>query len=149
MTPDALFQIANPLALLGWVALLLSPLWPRAADRIAAVLVPSLLAVAYVGLLAAYWGRAEGGGFGSLDEVAALFAQRHVLLAGWLHYLAFDLVVGAMIVRQGRALQMPFWVVLPCLPLTFLFGPAGFLLFQSLRFALRPEPTAADPSLAA
>lgn len=149
MSPDALFQIANPVALLGWVALLLSPLWPRAAERIAAVLVPSLLAVAYVGLLAAYWGRAESGGFGSLDEVAALFSQRYVLLAGWLHYLAFDLLVGAMIVRQGRELQMPFWWLLPCLPLTFLFGPAGFLLFQSLRLALRSGRPASDPSPAA
>lgn len=146
MTPDALFQVANPLALLGWAALLSSPLWPRAADRVATLLVPGLLAVAYVALAAAYWSRAEGGGFGSLDEVAALFAQRHVLLAGWLHYLAFDLLVGAMIVRQGRALALPFWVVLPCLPLTFLFGPAGFLLFLGLRLALRPGRTAPDPA---
>lgn len=146
MTPDALFQVANPLVLLGWAALLSSPLWPRAADRVATLLVPGLLAVAYVALAAAYWSRAEGGGFGSLDEVAAVFAQRHVLLAGWLHYLAFDLLVGAMIVRQGRALALPFWVVLPCLPLTFLFGPAGFLLFLGLRLALRPGRPAPDPA---
>lgn len=145
MTPDALFQVANPVALLGWIALLFSPLRPRLADRVASLLVPGLLAVAYVGLLAAHWGRAEGGGFGSLDEVAALFAQRHVLLAGWLHYLAFDLLVGAMIVRQGRALALPFWMVLPCLPLTFLFGPAGYLLFLALRLALRPGRFASHP----
>ncbi len=146
MTPDVLFQIANPIALLGWIALLFSPLWPRAADCIAALIVPGLLAVAYVALLAAYWGRAEEGGFGSLDEVAALFAHRHVLLAGWLHYLAFDLLVGAMIVRQGRALRMPFWSVLPCLPLTFLFGPAGFLLFLGLRLAMHSGRPASDPT---
>ena len=142
MSPDTLFQIANPFVLLGWAALLCSPFWPRTADRVATLVVPSVLAVAYVALIAAYWSRAEGGGFGSLDGVAALFAQRHVLLAGWLHYLAFDLLVGAMIVRQGRRLALPFWAVLPCLPLTFLFGPAGYLLFLGLRLSLRPGRSA-------
>lgn len=145
MNPDAIFQVANPFVLLGWAALLFSPFWPRVADGVATLLVPGVLAVAYVALIAAYWGRAEGGGFGTLDEVAALFAQRHVLLAGWLHYLAFDLLIGAMIVRQARALALPFWVVLPCLPLTFLFGPAGYLLFLGLRLAMRPGQRVVDP----
>lgn len=146
MSPDALFQLLNVLALLGWIALLASPWVPHAADRVAGLIVPGLLAIAYVGLLLAYWGRAEGGGFGSLDEVAALFANRHVLLAGWVHYLTFDLLVGAMIVRQARARGMPFWAVLPCLPLTFLFGPAGFLVFLTLRLAW---PRAAAPGAGA
>ena len=68
-----------------------------------------------------------------------------MLLAGWIHYLAFDLLVGAHIVRQGRVLGLSPWLVLPCLPLTFLFGPAGFLLFLSLRLAARPSLTTAGP----
>ena len=36
MTPDQLFQLANPLALLGWLVLLVSPLAPRAAQAISA-----------------------------------------------------------------------------------------------------------------
>ena len=144
MDPNTLFQIAGAVVLVGWAALLVSPFFPTLADRIAGVAVPGLLAAAYVGLILAFWGRAEGG-FGSLDEVAALFGNRHVLLAGWLHYLAFDLVVGAWIVREARRIAMPFWMALPALPLTFLFGPAGFLLFLFLRFAFRafraPQPT--------
>lgn len=134
MTPDAIFQTANLVILLGWAALLASPFFPRIADRIAALLIPGLLAVAYVGLVLAFWGRSEGG-FGSLDEVQKLFQSREVLLAGWLHYLAFDLFVGAWIVREARRAGLPFLLMLPALPLTFLFGPAGFLLFLGLRFA--------------
>lgn len=64
-----------------------------------------------------------------------LFAQADALPAGWIHVLAFDLVVGAWICRQGRRSGLPHWLVPSCLPVTFLFGPAGFLLFQLARGA--------------
>jgi hypothetical protein len=134
LNPETLFQIANLAALVGWATLLISPFVPRAADRIAGFGIPALLAAAYVGLLLAFWGRAEGG-FGSLEEVGRLFQDSQLLLAGWLHYLAFDLFVGAWIVRAARRALMPFWLTLPCLPLAFLFGPAGLLLFLALRAA--------------
>ena len=129
MSPDELFQIANPLALVGWAAFLASPLFPRFADLVAGTIIPLLLAVAYAGLVLAFWSGAEGG-FDSLDAVAQLFATRELLLAGWLHYLAFDLFVGAWIARTARAEAVPFLLVVPCLALTFLFGPVGYLLFS-------------------
>lgn len=134
MTPDAVFQIANTTALLGWAVLLGSPLFPVIADRIAAYAIPLLLSVAYAGLILAFWARGEGG-FDSLDNVARLFQTRELLLAGWIHYLAFDLFVGAWIVRKGRSESVPFLLVVPCLVLTFLFGPAGFLTFAAIRAA--------------
>lgn len=135
MTPDALFQLANPLALLGWLALLVSPLVPRAAQAVAAAAIPLLLSLAYAGLVLAFWWEAPGG-FGSLPEVQALFTHPHIALAGWLHYLAFDLFLGAWEVRTARAEGIPHWAVIPCLVLTFLFGPAGLLAFAILRFTL-------------
>ena len=135
MTPDALFQLASPLALLGWLALLVSPLVPRAAQAVAAAAIPLLLSLAYAGLVLAFWWEAPGG-FGSLPEVQALFTHPHIALAGWLHYLAFDLFLGAWEVRTARAEGIPHWAVIPCLVLTFLFGPAGLLAFAILRFTL-------------
>ncbi len=132
MSPDSLFQTGNTLALAGWILLVASPLAPRFADLVATYAIPLVLSVAYAGLILAFWAGAEGG-FGSLDEVAALFSTRELLLAGWLHYLAFDLFVGAWIVRTARASSIPFWMVVPCLAGTFLFGPAGFLAFNALR----------------
>lgn len=143
MDPDAIFRTSGLLAIAGWLALLASPFLPKLADRIAGTLVPALLSVAYVGLVLAFWNGADGG-FGSLDEVALLFATRELLLAGWLHYLAFDLFVGAWIVRTARAEDISFLLVLPCLPFTFLFGPAGYLAFVALRAILaRRQATAA------
>ncbi|MFN6008308.1 MAG: ABA4-like family protein [Paracoccaceae bacterium] len=135
MTPDQLFQLANPLALLGWLVLLASPLAPRAAQAISAAAIPLLLALAYTGLVLAFWWEAPGG-FGSLPEVQALFTHPQIALAGWVHYLAFDLFVGAWEVRTARAEGIPHWAVIPCLILTFLFGPAGLLAFAVLRFTL-------------
>jgi hypothetical protein len=134
MQPDAIFQIANLIALVGWASLLASPLLPRLADRVASLAIPLLFAVVYVGLVLAFWTRAQGG-FDSLAGVAQLFQTPEMLLAGWIHYLAFDLFVGAWIVRSARDAALPFYLVVPCLALTFLFGPAGFLVFVALRAA--------------
>lgn len=136
MTPDALFQIANPIALLGWAALIAAPFAPRATDLTAALIIPLLMAVAYAALILAYWSGAPGG-YGSLPDVMALFTDPHVALAGWVHYLAFDLFVGAWAVRTARAEGIPHLLVLPHLVLIFLFGPTGFLTFSAMRLAFR------------
>jgi hypothetical protein len=56
-----------------------------------------------------------------------------MLLAGWTHYLAFDLIVGSWEVRDARERGISHWLVVPCLALTFMFGPVGFLAYQALR----------------
>ena len=135
MNPDQVFQIVNPVALLGWIALALSPLSPKWADRIAATVIPLLLSLCYAGLVLAFWSGAAGG-YATLPEVMALFAQPEIALAGWVHYLAFDLFVGAWATRTARAENIPHLALLPCLALIFLFGPAGFLAFAILRITL-------------
>ena len=132
MSPDALFPLANYVALAGWLVLLVSPAAPASAERIAGGAIPLLLAVAYAGIVLAFWSRAEGG-FGSLPALMALFRDPWIALAGWLHYLAFDLFVGAWIVRTARLEEVAFPLVVPCLALTFLFGPAGLLAFATVR----------------
>jgi ABA4-like protein len=69
------------------------------------------------------------GGFGSLDQVAILFSNRQALLAGWIHYLAFDLFIGSWEVRDAQRLAIPHLAVIPALVLTFMFGPIGLLLY--------------------
>jgi Domain of unknown function (DUF4281) len=134
MSPDQLFQIANPVAVVGWLALAAAPLAPRLAQGVAFG-IPILLSILHSGLILASWAGAKGG-FGSLPEVQLLFTQGEIALAGWVHYLAFDLFIGAWAVRTARAEGIAHVLVLPCLALTFLFGPAGLLAFAILRFAL-------------
>ena len=136
MTPEALFAIATPVVLIGWLALVLSPLAPRATLIVAGLAIPLLLSVAYAALILVHWASAEGG-FGSLPEVMALFDNPGVALAGWVHYLAYDLFVGAWIVRTARTEGISHALVLPCLVPAFLFGPAGFLAFNAVRLVGR------------
>lgn len=133
-SPELVFQAGSGLAVLGWLALALSPAgarWTPLARRFAGRWVPLVLALAYVALFARH-GMGDGG-YGSLAEVQRLFAVPGLLTAGWLHYLAFDLFVGAWISERAAALGWPHWAVLPLLALTFLFGPAGLLAWAVLR----------------
>lgn len=132
---DRIFALANVAALATWLVLLTSLAWARlrpAAQRLAGRFVPAAFALLYGVLLASHWGAAEGGGFGSAAEVAALFAVPGLLVAGWTHYLAFDLFVGAWIAGEGLRRGLSPWLLAPCLVVTFLAGPLGFLLYLGL-----------------
>lgn len=136
--PSTAFAIGGNLAIFGWLGLIVSLFVPavRAAVQPATrFLIPALLAAAYGLLIRAGFAEAQGGGFGSIGEVRALFASDSALAAGWLHYLAFDLFVGSWIVADGLERRIPALLILPCLPLTFLLGPLGLLLFILLRLA--------------
>jgi hypothetical protein len=122
------------MAMLGWLSLVLAPFAPRLTDAIATLVIPALLSVGYAGLILVHWSDTPGG-FDSLANVMLLFTNPAVALAGWVHYLAFDLFVGAWITRTARAERIPHLLILPCLMLTLLFGPAGFLAFIGLRAA--------------
>ncbi len=135
---ETIFAIANPVALLGWLGLVLFPGRKLVVDGISGLLIPLLLGVAYTALIGAFFAGAEGG-FSSIAAVRQLFQSDALLVAGWLHYLAFDLFVGAWQVRTARAEAIPHLVVIPCLALTFLFGPAGLVLFLIVRFARAPR----------
>jgi hypothetical protein len=130
------FSTANTIAMLGWLGLLTSlfiPVTREAVWRTTRLLVPALFGVAYVVLIWQGWGKAVGGGFGSIEQVRALFAVDAALVAGWLHYFAFDLFVGSWIVEDGLGRGINSVALIPCLALTFLFGPAGLLLYLGLR----------------
>ena len=135
--PDLVFSLANGLALLCWLALIASPPsapWTEKVWLASGRVVPVILSAGYLLLFAVHW-RGEGG-FGSPAEVRALFDVPGVLVAGWLHYLAFDLFVGVWIAKRSAQIRLSHWAVVPLLLLTFMLGPVGLLTFMSVR-ALR------------
>ena len=136
MSPELLFSIASAAVLPGWAVLVFVPGWRWGSGLIAAVLLPAVLGGLYLTLMGLNLIGADGG-FGSLAEVARLFENPSLLLAGWVHYLAFDLFIGAWEVRDARRLGIPHLLVVPCLVLTFMLGPVGLLLYLGLRVGLR------------
>lgn len=134
MTPEQVFSVVSTIALVTWVAMLLAPRRPLVVDRVAGLITPVLLALIYVVLIATSWVGSRGD-FSSLAGVAALFSQEWLLLAGWIHYLAFDLLIGRWELKDSQSRRIPYLLVIPCLVLTFLFGPGGWLLYLGLRSA--------------
>ena len=137
MTPETLFTVATRAVLPGWLLLVLLPRWRWTSRFIAAVLLPGLLGLLYLWLIGAHWGTNPDAGYGSLAEVSALFSDPWLLLAGWVHYLAFDLFIGAWEVRDAQREKIHHLLVVPCLALTFLFGPVGLIAYLGLRGLLR------------
>ena len=134
MSLELCFSVASIAAMAGWLALLAAPFFPKVASFASQLLVPGLLCLAYTVLILVYWSGAEGD-FNSLNGVMKLFTRPEIALAGWLHYLAFDLLIGGMVAQMARANGISVLLTLPCLLLTFLFGPLGLLVFTIIRIA--------------
>jgi hypothetical protein len=95
------------------------------------------LAVTYTVLLVqAVAGGGLGGDLTTLSGLTAGFSKPEAVLVGWVHYLAFDLWVGAWAVEDAGKRGLPHWAVLPCLFFILMAGPFGLLLYLAARTAL-------------
>ncbi len=141
MTASQLFSIANPVAMLGWMILIAAILLKRPfwRDEIAGRWFPLLLSAVYSVLIVFFFFQAEGG-FDTLENVQKLFTSPWAALAGWIHYLAFDLFMGALIAKRMMEAALPRWPLIVLLPLTFMFGPAGLVGFEIVKLIFgKPE----------
>ena len=135
MKAEQIFSIANLIALIGWIILAVAPRWIVTRKIVLSGAIPLFLSVAYLVLIVLFFGRAEGG-FDSLPNVMKLFTDEWTVLAAWIHYLVFDMFVGIWEVKDAQKKGISHWFVIPCLVLTFMLGPIGFLLYSVLRFYL-------------
>jgi hypothetical protein len=138
VTFESMFGLANTFALAAWTALILAPRW-RALMATLRFCVIGLFCVAYASLAMIYVFRVDGGGFGSLHAVQTLFVSAPIALAGWLHYLAFDLFVGLWIAEEADARGLSRFIQAPILLTTFMFGPVGLLLAFAANAAASPR----------
>ncbi|MFK7854464.1 MAG: ABA4-like family protein [Granulosicoccus sp.] len=132
-----IFQFANQLALLGWIWLILWLFLPHKFQhitRFGGLLLPLILAIMYASTALVHLGNASGG-FDSLSNVMSLFKDDGATLAGWIHFLAFDLFVGWCITRHAISCGAHRLIIIPCLLLTFMLGPVGLLLYTCIHLA--------------
>jgi len=142
-TLSNIFRFTNYLALIGWVILAIFPFW-RTGQNIVVGIIVALLSVTYTYLV--FFGKKHDepgdkikGSFWTLKGVIALFKSPRVVLAGWVHYLAFDLMIGVFIVADAAHYNIPHWMLLPCLFMTLMFGPAGLLLYMLMRYSITQD----------
>jgi hypothetical protein len=134
MSPETLFQIVNSYPMLGWMLLIFAPGW-KYTRWIVLYGIMASLAIVYIWLIISYFDLSNGGGFMSLDQVSRLFNSPYAILAGWIHYLAFDLGMGLVIATNALQHGINRWLVAVCLLFTLMLGPFGMLLYLLLRYA--------------
>ena len=136
MSPGLVFAVANNGILVFWLLLILAPRWRGTDLLVNSVAVPAIMGLTYIWLIVRvlfFGAGAPGASFSSLTGVMAFFTSPVAATAGWVHYLVFDLFIGAWEVRDAQRRELSHIAVIPCLIVTLLFGPAGFLLYLSLR----------------
>lgn len=135
LMPETAFQAANLVAAAGWLVLALGVMLnaPVLRVTVAGRLIPLALSLFYTVVLVTNWPGGGMEGFSSLAGIAALFSSPWLLLAGWLHYLAFDLFIGAWAAQDAAERGLPRALLIPVLPAILFAGPLGLALWLALR----------------
>lgn len=121
------FEISSMVALVGWAILVLGPRRFGWLNLIPRLWIPLGLAASYSVIVMIHFAQGPGG-FESLADVRLLFQADPALLAGWQHFLAFDLLVGGWAAGYLDKSHVHRIVQAPILAAIFMLGPMGFLL---------------------
>ena len=133
MTLATVFSIVGMIAMPMWVLMVFLPKWKVTKFLMDFKVIPVVLSLVYVFYIFQSM-KIEGAlDFGSFASVMTMFTKENVVLAGWVHYLAFDLLVGIWMLSKNEELKINQFIMAPCLLGTFMFGPVGFLLFMIVK----------------
>ena len=144
MSPDSIFQTCSTIAMVGWVVLLIiSPFW-SSVDKFLIGIIITLFAIVYAWLIFQVFSPGDFEKFGSLNGVMELFTDKTAVTAGWVHYLAFDLLTGIWIKKNALKYNIHHLILIPCLLLTFMLGPIGLLLYLLVRLIKTKQYFAAN-----
>ena len=134
MPLETLFKAANFAVLPFWLLLFLAPRWSWTQRLVHGPVVLLLLTPIYAFMLFGYGPAPDDFNFNSLYGVMIGFSVPHIVVAGWIHYLIFDLFVGAWEVRDAQRRGISHFLVIPCLLATLMVGPVGLALYVTVRF---------------
>ena len=139
MTATDVFSWANLLAMPMWLLMIILPKWKLTRLLTDYRIVPLVLSLIYAVYIALTLRSGPPMDFGSMEAVRTLFTADNALLAGWVHYLAFDLLIGMWMLDQNRKLGIHQLIMAPILLATFMLGPVGFLLFTLVK-SVKKQP---------
>jgi hypothetical protein len=130
MEAGEIFKIANAFASIGWLLMLVLYSFDKMAQWLIGGIV-ILLCIAYVIIIVPGLSKMPADSFSTIEGVMALFQSKEAVLAGWIHYLAFDLLTGITIAMSAKSYGINRFVMLPFWLFTFMLGPLGFLLYYT------------------
>jgi len=144
MTPDSIFSICSTIAMVGWLILvIISPFWLD-TDKLLIGIVITLFAIVYAWCISQSFSSGDFEKFSTLDGVMSLFTNKMAVTAGWVHYLAFDLLTGIWIKKNAQNYNISHCLIIPCLLFTFMLGPVGLLLYLIIRLIKTKQYFAAN-----
>jgi len=131
MSCELVFKLANFSVLPGWLLLVFLPKHRLTQLVVHGYFYPILLGVFYLYLLLTSFG--GEGGMDTLENLKLSFQRDEILVLGWVHYLVFDLFIGAWITRDAHRNGIMHLLIVPALILTLFAGPVGLLLYLIVR----------------
>jgi hypothetical protein len=137
MPLEILFKGANFAVLPFWLLLVVAPRWRGTQLLVHGPAVVLLLTPIYAYMLFGYGPSTQKVDITTLYGVMSAFTAPHIVVAGWIHYLIFDLFIGAWEARDALRLNIPHVLVIPCLLATLFVGPVGLLIYVAMRFIAR------------
>ena len=133
---NAIFQFSNWFVLPFWLLMIVFPRWRWTRRVMHSPYVSVAPALLYAGLvlprIGAIWPAVTRP---TLSGIASLLASPTGATIAWVHFLAFDLLVGRWIYLDAQERRVPSLIMAPVLFLTLMLGPAGFLLYLVVRVA--------------
>ncbi|HCS19831.1 MAG TPA: DUF4281 domain-containing protein [Bacteroidetes bacterium] len=133
MTTELLYRICTIGVLPAWLLLIVAPNWKFTQLFVHSFFIPILLGVLYIGLQATDDGATPEANPLTLEGARQLFATPKAFLAGWVHYIVFDLFVGAWVARDTLQQNINRFLVIPCLLIMIMLGPVGLFLYSIVR----------------
>ena len=134
MNYETILRIINVPVLIAWASMIFAPRWRVTRAFVHSDAVQLGIAIVYIALIGPLLPGVLGQ-FDTLEHISQAFTQPRLVLAGWIHYLAFDLLVGRVVLADAQRRGIRHLLVVPCLLLTFLLGPIGYLLYAVIRAA--------------
>jgi len=127
-----LLEVVSVPVLVAWAAMIFAPRARLTRWLLHSDVLPLGIALLY-GLFVVPRAGAALASFRTFDGIAKAFTDRTFVFAGWIHYLAFDLLVGRVVLADAQRRGLAHLAVVPSLLATFLFGPLGYLLYAATR----------------
>ena len=137
LTSDNIYLLANWGVIPFWLMLLTIPNQPITKILVNSVIVPLILASAYVYL--AYQLYLDGEVFDvfqlyfGLDDLYSIYSNEIFLLIFWLHFLSISLFIGSWISRDAQRYMVPKILTMLSLILTYFSGPVGLVFYWIIR----------------
>lgn len=130
---ETLYTVANVAVLPAWLMLGIAPEHPLTRKLVRSGLYSLAYCVAYVALFVVLVASGRAGSMARLADIQAGFQTPAFALLGWVHYIAFDLLVGVKVREEANELGKSRLFLAPILFMTLLLGPLGFLLWRIAR----------------